>query len=112
MTDPRIEAVARALCDLQGYHPDRDEVTPTNCLEMDVNWKVYEEEASYAISAADDAAWRPIETAPDGEIWMRNGKVVSLVNKITNHGIMTFSGWGYACEPTHWMPLPKPKKGE
>lgn len=56
MTDPRIEAAARALCNNAGYRPDGDEVTPVNYPEMDVNWKVYEEEAYVALAAADAAA--------------------------------------------------------
>ncbi|MGF1275491.1 hypothetical protein [Acetobacter pasteurianus] len=63
MTDARIEAVARALCDAQGWCPDGNEITPRNFPSMDKNWKVYEEEVQIAVSAADAAAWRPISEA-------------------------------------------------
>lgn len=56
MTDPRIEAAARALCEAAGYGPDGDYITPINYPEMDVNWKVYKEDALIALSAADAAA--------------------------------------------------------
>ena len=112
MTDPRIEAAARALCYLKGYHPDGDEVTLANYPVMDVNWKVYEEEATVAIKSADEASWRPIDTAPDGDIWMRNGNIIALVNKRTAHGAMSYLGWGYVYSPTHWMyPQSLPKEG-
>ncbi|WP_434603990.1 hypothetical protein [Acetobacter oryzoeni] len=55
MTDARIEAAARALCDAQGWCPDGNEITPRNLPAMDKNWKVYEEEAQIAVSAADAA---------------------------------------------------------
>lgn len=63
MTDARIEAAARALCNAQGWCPDGDEITPRNFPAMDKNWKVYEEEAQIAVSAADTASWRPISEA-------------------------------------------------
>ncbi|MGX7346386.1 hypothetical protein ACWM9A_10880 [Acetobacter pasteurianus] len=53
MTDARIEAAARALCDAQGWCPDGGEITPRNFPTMDKNWKVYEAEAQIAVSAAD-----------------------------------------------------------
>ncbi|MFT8308540.1 hypothetical protein [Acetobacter malorum] len=93
MTDPRIEAALAAYC--------REPIEEPIELVM-----------AKAIAAADAAAWRPIETAPDGEVWMRNGKVVALVNKTTRHGVMMYSGWGYACGPSGWQPLPAPPEGD
>ena len=112
MTDARIEAAARALCDSQGYRPDGDEITPTNYPEMDVNWKVYEEEATIAITAADAAAWMPIETAP-------KDRTRIMIRKTTGHICVAFFDDGewygddWYCVHhdeyiTHWQPLPAP----
>ena len=62
MTDPRIEVAARALCEAAGYRPDGDYITPRNYPAMDVNWKVYEDEARVAIAAAD--ATIPVRVVP------------------------------------------------
>lgn len=64
MADPRVEAAARALCELAGYRPDGDEVTPRNYPAMDVNWKVYEDDALVAIEAADAAACARVVPMP------------------------------------------------
>lgn len=51
MTDPRIEAAARALCKIYGNDPDADDST---CQSgMGANWRAYEDEARVALAAAD-----------------------------------------------------------
>ena len=95
MTDPRIEAV---VIQLFGYER--------------IGNKFVFEEVKEALKAADEASWRPIDTAPDGDIWMRNGNIIALVNKRTAHGAMSYLGWGYVYSPTHWMyPQSLPKEG-
>lgn len=66
MTDPRIEAVARALCEHNGHKPDDNELAlamlkPYN---NESNWEIYKESAQVALAAADAAAWRPMSEAP------------------------------------------------
>lgn len=109
MTDARIEAAARALCDAQGWCPDGDEITPPNFPTMDKNWKVYEEEAQIAVSAADAAAWRPIESAPrDGAhilTYYADGRV--MADTFPYRG---FLEWQEQLDepPIYWHPLPAP----
>lgn len=43
--DERVEAMARAICDTEGYHPDRRDTTP------DAHWKQYVKHANAAIVA-------------------------------------------------------------
>lgn len=61
MTDPRIEAAARALCIQNGHDPDgQDSYVQSG---MDANWCAFVDDAKAALSAADAAAWRPIAEA-------------------------------------------------
>lgn len=62
MTDPRIEAAARALCEIYGHYPDGDDSYVQS--GMGANWRAFEDEASVALAAADAAAWRPMSDAP------------------------------------------------
>lgn len=124
MTDLRIEAVARVLF---GSVVDSED------------WNAYLlRKAQEAISAADDAAWRPIDTAPlDGtyvDLWVidEDGKGRRFADSHFGPIPHTCGEYGQYCdscpeegnfwidgifgheihgEITHWMPLPKPKKG-
>ncbi|KXV12594.1 hypothetical protein [Gluconobacter oxydans] len=96
MTDPRVEAAARAVKDAmlrQGKSPDARDL------------------AQAAIKAADAVAWRPISEAP------RDGTTILLYD---DHLDRMEAGWtfeGDLWQPTgmphkqsinHWMPLPPP----
>lgn len=51
MTDPRIEAAARALCIQNGHNPDgQDSYVQSG---MDANWCAFEDDAKAALAAAD-----------------------------------------------------------
>ena len=49
--NPRIEAAARALCEIYGHDPDADDSTCQSGIGA--NWRAYEDEARAALSAAD-----------------------------------------------------------
>ena len=62
MTDPRIEAAARALCIQNGHDPDgQDSYVQSG---MDANWCAFVDDAKATLAAADAAAWRPMSEAP------------------------------------------------
>lgn len=56
MTDPRIEAAARALCEIYGHDPDADADEAMVQSGMGANWCAYADEARAALAAADAAA--------------------------------------------------------
>lgn len=62
MTDPRIEAAARALCERQGYPSDGSELAAS--CGFSENWEAFSDDAQAALAAADAAAWRPMSEAP------------------------------------------------
>ena len=108
MTDPRIEAAAREIW-AEGVW---DEYTER---QKNARRRIVER----AISAADDAAWRPIETAPIGNIILGHssysvpGYRNSDWTKPERNGLFFSNispGIPISPQPTHWMPLPKPKK--
>lgn len=130
MTDPRIEAAARALCEIYGHDPDADEAMVQS--GMGANWRAYEDEARVALAAADAAAWRPIETAPrDKEIVLFYPKAFGSDGGIHKgrwdcdqyrkmpkpYWRGSYSDcWGVIHArknpPTHWRPVYAPPEGE
>ncbi|GBQ36102.1 DUF551 domain-containing protein [Acetobacter fabarum] len=109
MTDPRIEAAARALCIQNGHDPDgQDSYVQSG---MDANWCAFVDDAKAALAAAGAAAWRPIETAP------KDGSLILVTVKHIGCDVVSFWGTGWRettnglmlrDEPTHWQPLPTP----
>ena len=120
MTDPRIEAV---VIQLFGYER--------------IGNKFVFEEVKEALKAADEASWRPINTAPlDGtyvDLWVidDDGKGRRFTDAYYGEIPHTCGEYGKYCdscpeqgdfwidgifgheiygEITHWMPLPKPPK--
>ncbi|NSL93873.1 hypothetical protein [Acetobacter syzygii] len=63
MTDPRIEAAARALCADRGICPDDNEEIGRH-FGKEHNWQAYIYMVSLILAAADAAAWRPMSEAP------------------------------------------------
>ena len=114
MTDPRIEAAARALCERQGYSSIGTELAEYGGFKED--WEVFADDAKAALEAAGAAAWRPIESAPKGKkILVREGG--DWIGIAIFHTEGKFSGrWIYINAvdshenlfPTHWQPLPTP----
>ena len=124
MTDPRIEAAARALCERQGYPSGGSELAAS--CGFSENWEAFEDDAQAAITAADATAWSPIETAPkDAEMILLgyldvSGKFSARTAEwALVHPRSSDKEWAYAwvCKmsdrlvdqrATHWQPLPKP----
>lgn len=109
MTDPRIEAAARALCIEDGHDPDGNDGYVQS--GMGANWCAFKENARAALAAADAVAWRPIATAPKDE--------TCILVPYKHVGCVVVSFWGAGWrettnglmlrdEPTHWQHLPKP----
>lgn len=67
MTDPRIEAAARALSADRGIDPDDNEEIGRH-FGKDHNWQAYVHMVSIVLAAADAAVWRPTSTPPDAGI--------------------------------------------
>ncbi|CAI9119573.1 DUF551 domain-containing protein [Brytella acorum] len=129
MTDPRIEAAARAMC---GRFNEGDASIWDDLPNSDREY--YREAARVVLEAADAAAWRPIESAPrDGTEcligWSSTGWHVQTawwdaefdtgwdeeIDDIKHIGAWTggvVESWGdettLTYNPTHWMPLPAP----
>lgn len=115
MTDPRIEAAARAICEYAHQ-----------CEGETVQWyeitealrDVARRYALIALEAADAAAWRPIESAPkDGtEIIACGTQTFDAGCKpepFTNIICWSSNRWQDGTiadepKPTHWQPLPTP----
>ncbi|KAA8387660.1 DUF551 domain-containing protein [Acetobacter sp. DmW_136] len=107
MTDPRIEAAARALYEnTVGLEWPRDADDETRAD--------YYEDARIALAAADAAAWRPIETAP------QDGTHILVPMKFIGADVVSYElgAWRETTnmlrlkdEPTHWQPLPAPPTG-
>ena len=103
MTDPRIEAAARELKRLFS----EGETTP------DSMWLSC---AKCVLEAADAAAWRPIESAPEEETIIVCGGSVSQPTTASWSGLPGNPWWSYSQEnysegidaPNHWQPLPSP----
>lgn len=57
MTDPRIEAAARALCEHNGHEPDANELALAmfKKYKNERNWEIYKESAQVALAVADAA---------------------------------------------------------
>lgn len=110
MTDPRIEAAARAMC---GRFNEGDASIWDDLSNSDREY--YREAARVVLEAADAAAWRPIETAPHGELvvlaWREslNGQW-SFEIGYASHGWRNdvASNISHHGSATHWMPLPAP----
>lgn len=115
MTDPRIEAAARALCADRGIAPDDNEEFGRH-FGKDHNWQAYVYMVSIVLAAADAEAWRPIETAPEGKaVLVLADDGFCAEGKKHTRGY--YKGWwvcSSACDPkeslqpTHWQPLPAP----
>lgn len=130
MTDPRIEAAARALCIAHRNDPD-DLVWITT--EPGVQepygprWVTCYHEAKQALDAADAAAWRPMSDAPkdgtvinvllpvgisksDQDFYCYPGSRVSFGWAWENQKFRPWTGLNLPVfiEPTHWQPLPAP----
>ena len=129
MTDPRIEAAARAY-----YWSLTEAVTGETPTER--QWKIVRETAlramAAALAAADRAAWRPIEEAPkDGTpvmAWVNIIERGELAARVLYPKVRLKDGvWQYRHEngwarltlsrlskriPTHFQPLPAPPTEE
>lgn len=101
MTDPRIEAAARALGQMLG----------------DETEGAYLDEAGAILAAADAAAWRPIESAPANKgIILVTGDFVfyGFKDEMFSDGELFYScteglkGGAINPQPTHWKPMPAP----
>ncbi|WP_140386053.1 MULTISPECIES: hypothetical protein [Acetobacter] len=113
MTDPRIEAAARALCIARRNDPD-DLVWITT--EPGVQepygprWVTCYHEAKQALDAADAAAWRPTTDRPPSEpvlIMSQHGMAVAQWDA----GIDGWRNEDTMYSPryfTYWQPLPAP----
>lgn len=112
MTDPRVEAAARALCEIYGHDPDADEAMVQS--GMGANWCAYEDEARAALAAADAAAWRALADQMPPEpvlIMSQHGAAVAQWDA----GIGAWRNEDMMYSPqyfTHWQPLPAPPTGE
>ncbi|WP_217693729.1 DUF551 domain-containing protein [Novacetimonas hansenii] len=106
MTDPRIEAAAWMIGSVSYSTPggDWEKLTP-------YQKEHYRKLAKIALEAADNAAWRPIESAP------KDGSLVLVAVKHIGCDVVSFWGAGWRettnglmlrDNPTHWQPLPKP----
>ena len=56
MTDPRIEAAARALCRASGFNPDETSSKLLDYTVLEPTWAKYKQRAEIALQAADAAA--------------------------------------------------------
>ena len=113
MTDPRIEAAARAI--VAHYNPN-DEFDSQFSYHKETDFKI----AEIAIAAADAAAWRAIESAPPEETILACGGNLSYPTTVSWSGLPGEPWWTDSQEdhheeidtPTHWQPLPTPPNAE
>ncbi|OUJ03162.1 hypothetical protein [Acetobacter cibinongensis] len=133
MTDPRIEAAAKAIC--AEFMKDSKAVGAARLWTQDA----FLDLARASLSAADAAAWRPIETAPrDGahiDLWVINsdGEGHRLTDAYFGEIPHTCGEYGKYCDSCPpegnfwidgifgqqifgriigWQPLPAPPKDE
>lgn len=115
MTDPRIEAAIEAAWKYS--EPYADGVTFQSYCEVAPSVaNIFRQSIIAALAAADQAAWRPIESAPKEET------IIACGGNLYGPAVVTWSGlsgnphWDYSIEnhpdeiesPTHWQPLPSP----
>lgn len=106
MTGPRIEAAARALCERQGYPYDGSELA-ASCGFVK-NWEAFADDAQAALAAADAAAWRLIDSAPEDTTiltYYRDGRV--MADTFPYRGMLEWQEQIDA-PPIFWPPLPAP----
>ncbi|MFT9070889.1 MAG: DUF551 domain-containing protein [Acetobacter orientalis] len=106
MTDPRIEAAARAIC--AEFMKDGKAVGAARLCTQDA----FIDLARVALAAADTAAWRPMSEAP------KDGTRILILKTTGRVSVALFADddWqGDDCycyhDPdflTHWQPLPTP----
>lgn len=119
MTDPRIEAAAKAF----GEYVYERNGKPLKWEDMGENrQEVARCYARVALAAADAAAWRPIATAPvDKLIIIGHSKYSIPGEKSSVSAIPAWDGLYFALmfpeepispQPTHWQPRPDPPKAQ
>ncbi|GAA3668859.1 MULTISPECIES: DUF551 domain-containing protein [Acetobacter] len=105
MTDPRIEAVARAIC--KEFMKNGKALGAARLCTQDAFFDL----AHVSLAAADAAAWRPIASAP------KDGTLILVTVKHIGCDVVSFWGTGWRettnglmlrDEPTHWQSLPTP----
>lgn len=125
MTDPRIEAAARAL-----FNKVRAKVTVERSVSicdydeiLDSDKEYWREDARICLAAADAAAWRPMSEAPrdgtvinvllpegiskaDQDFYCYPGSRVSFGWAWENRKFRPCAGLTVFIQPTHWQPLP------
>lgn len=107
MTDPRVEAAARAIC---------SEIFCMDWNNADASRKDECMAAGLAaLTAADASAWWPMSEAPrDGTLMLVSVKHIGcdVVSWWGAGWRETTNGLALRDEPTHWQPLPAPPKDE
>lgn len=132
MTDPRIEAAARALCIARRHDPDEliwITTEPGVQEPYGSRWTFCYHEAEQALAAADAAAWRPIADCETMKpVLVLQGRTQLVAQKIMDAELSDDPVWrvveGETNEdsgaylvyldpaPTHWRPLHATPEGE